>query len=802
MISRDLARRYRDAGFGLGGVFLKQSLYPRTELLAALDGADHVLDLGCGEGLLTNLLAEALPRARFLGVDLDAAKVAAGRKCLAGPNVELRAGNLFDTRVNGASAVIFNDVLHHLAPGHQEDALALAAVSLDDDGVLVLKEVCATDRLDRAHTTFWDSRLYPQDTLSFRPVAEWIALAGRHGFRLLQRTRVRHPWVASRSLLVFTKRPVPAFVSLPPALPAAPASPRVLLTGGTGFIGSWVLRDLLAHGLDGRAADVGVVTRRAWSLPPAVRQHPRVRVIEADLAQPDAGGRLGGPWDYVLHLAAEVDYFGGQATYRNNLAATTNLLAALKTAPPRRIVLASTMGAVDRARGDDCRQPLDENAAPHATSPYGRAKFEEENLVRASGLPFAIVRIPWCYGPGMSRSHHVRRLLNTVRKGGLATRFAWPGRVSLVPVDSAARVLIAAATRPTAAGQTFYTSDGEPVSFGELFAEMGAATGHGTAGQAGVPAFARWAARAFHFLLPFQLKALVCDALVVSDAKARTLGFSPPARPAGFLDGLARADARDTWPNRHRQLALVTGAASGIGRALARQLHARGHGLWLVDRDAAALAELAGRLQARHRVVDLASVTAAGAAVQLVGDSAAAVALVVNNAGLGYRGDHAALEPAKVEAMLRVNVAALVHATEAFTREMAARGGGTIVNIASSAAYQPLPYMAVYAASKAFVLSYTLAAGREQTAGGRVALLAVSPSGTRTNFQSTGAVKTNPGEKLLTPEATAADILAAIEARRPLTLSGGRARAMALFARVVPTSLLLRTWESLMRQGR
>lgn len=802
MINWSLGRRYQAAGFGLGGVLLKQSLYPRSTLVDALEGSDLVLDLGCGEGLLTNLLATALPRTRFVGVDLDAGKITAARQCAAGSNVSFHPQDLFTLAESGASAVLFNDVLHHLSPEHQDRALDFARQRLDGAGVLVLKEVAATDTLDRLHTTFWDRRFYPRDQLHFRTLADWTSLARRHGFRLLRQASVRHPWIASRSLLVFGQRPrmplprppVPAVTTLPPL--------RILVTGGTGFIGGWLLRTLLDEPIEGRSPHLGVVTRRPWSVPPELANDPRVEVINVDLAQPVAPGALGRSWDYVFHLAAEVDYFGGEATYRNNLAATTHLLDALKSHPPRRIVFASTMGALDRARLDPGVEPLTENHPAHPTSPYGRAKVAEEELVRNCGLPAVILRIPWCYGPGMARSHHVRRLLGDVRRGALATRFRWPGRVSLISAPSAARAFIRAAQLPQAAGQTYFISDGQPLSFGELFAEMGHVTGNPNAGMATIPAPGRWLLRRFHFLLPFPLKALVCDALVVSDARARALGISGEARPEWFLDSLARFDAGEDYTSRWRGCALVTGAASGIGRALARQLHARGHGLRLIDRDAAALADLVARIETNHAVFDLATLDADLAASQLAGADLPRVSLVVNNAGVGFRSGYAELPPSALDVTLAVNVRAVVLATAAFTREMSARGGGVIVNVASTAAFQPLPYMAAYAASKSFVLSFSLAAATEIRPGPKVDVLAVSPSGTATNFQKSGSVKVNPNETLSSPEAAAVGILRAISRRRLVSVIGVRGHAMGIFSRLAPTFVLVRTWERLMRKGR
>lgn len=803
MIDWTVASRYRRAGLGLGGVLLKQSLYPRELLLRVFDGSAQILDLGCGEGMLANLLAQGLPRTRILGIDRDSTKVRMADSCRSGERARFVEGDFLKADLPGADAVLFNDVLHHLPVSDQERAIEIARSRLDGAGILVLKEVEASDYLDRAHTTFWDRRIYPQDTLSFRTATDWISLAGRHGLRLTEQFLVRHPWIASRTVLVFTQRPrlaVPIARVKPPP-PARPGSVRALVTGGTGFVGEWLIREILAKGIAGAATHVGIVTRRPWSVPADIARHGQVTLLPVDLSQPFDEGALGGRWDYVFHLAADVNFFGGRKTYRNNLDSTANLLAALRAAPPRRLVYASTMGAVDRGRFDRCTQPLTADSPAHPTSPYGRAKLEEEKLVRESGIPSAIVRIPWCYGPGMSRTHHVRTLLGLVRRRAPVTRIAWPGKVSILPAPVAARQFVSAATAGEAENRTFFLSDGSPISFGDLFAEMGRVAGVPQAGAIRLPRACIGPARLFSFLLPFQLKALLTDALVVRDESAGRLGAATPAREFGFLDPLAGFDASEGWPNRWRSVAVVTGAAGGIGRALARQLHGQGYSLSLVDRSTGPLDEIANLLGGTARPLDLASLEQNTAAGQLAGSDAGRVVLVISNAGLGFRGRFTELEPEKVSAMLNVNVRAVVAATIAFARTMADAGGGTIVNIASSAACQPLPYMAVYAATKSLVLSFTLAAAAERPCNG-VRIVAVSPSGTRTGFQAAGSVRTNPGERLLDPETTAAEILDAAARGETLHIVGSRGRGMALFARLAPTRTLVRTWERLMRHGR
>jgi hypothetical protein len=183
--------------------------------------------------------------------------------------------------------------------------------------------------------------------------------------------------------------------------------------------------------------------------------------------------------------------------------------------------------------------------------------------------------------------------------------------------------------------------------------------------------------------------------------------------------------------------AVVTGASSGIGAAYARALRARGERVVLVARRAERLEALARELGglAEVSVIPL-DLTAPDAAARLYEATEArghAVDLLVNNAGVGHTMPFADQKPAVVRAMLDLNVSALVELTRAYLPAMRARGRGRIVNVASTAAFQPIPYMAVYAATKAFVLSFTEALSGELRGSG-VRVQALCPGVTGTEF--------------------------------------------------------------------
>ena len=179
-------------------------------------------------------------------------------------------------------------------------------------------------------------------------------------------------------------------------------------------------------------------------------------------------------------------------------------------------------------------------------------------------------------------------------------------------------------------------------------------------------------------------------------------------------------------------VAVITGASAGLGVEFARQLSRRGHRLVLVARRKDRLQELAAELgNARTIALDLAT---PGASARLLRDVEAAgenISLLVNNAGFGLIGRFAELDPERQRGMIDLNVGALTELCRGVASQMIARKSGAILNVASTAAFQPGPKMAVYFATKAFVLSLTEALHEELKPHGiKVSCLCPGPTGT------------------------------------------------------------------------
>jgi uncharacterized protein len=230
-----------------------------------------------------------------------------------------------------------------------------------------------------------------------------------------------------------------------------------------------------------------------------------------------------------------------------------------------------------------------------------------------------------------------------------------------------------------------------------------------------------------------------------------------------------------------RGAALITGASSGIGLELARQAARDGHPLVLVARRRDRLAKLAGEIEATYEVptsviaADLTDPSTPRLVHEECRRAGTAVEVLVNNAGFGGWGHFVETELAVELDMVQVNVIALLQLTKLFAADMVERGRGRILNLASTAAFQPGPLMAVYYASKAFVLSFSEAIANE-LAGSGVTVTALCPGPTRSEFQRRaeieGARLVSGWVKMMTAAEVAREGWAAMKRGRRLVVPG------------------------------
>jgi uncharacterized protein len=252
---------------------------------------------------------------------------------------------------------------------------------------------------------------------------------------------------------------------------------------------------------------------------------------------------------------------------------------------------------------------------------------------------------------------------------------------------------------------------------------------------------------------------------------------------------------------------LITGASSGIGEEFARQLAARGHGVFLVARREERLRALAGDLERLHGVraeviaCDLGDPAETEALPGRVAERGLDVEVLVNNAGFTTVGD-VHLNPDRQLGMIRVNCEALVALTSAWLPGMVERGRGAVIQLASVAAFQPIPVQAVYAASKAFVLSFSEAVSAELRGTG-VTMTALCPGPVETEFLGAGGFKTErPGPSFVWSSAESvahAGIDGAHKGKR-VVIPGLGNRATAMLGQHGPHAVLLGPYASVYRR--
>ncbi|MBW3570632.1 MAG: SDR family NAD(P)-dependent oxidoreductase [Gemmatimonadetes bacterium] len=259
----------------------------------------------------------------------------------------------------------------------------------------------------------------------------------------------------------------------------------------------------------------------------------------------------------------------------------------------------------------------------------------------------------------------------------------------------------------------------------------------------------------------------------------------------------AAARAKESGFGYRGKWALVTGASMGIGEGFARALAGRGMNLVLCARSADRLAALARALETEHGVraaVVAADLAQPGAPARAWEEASRGrgIHLLVNNAGFGLHGRFEELPVDRQAAMVALNCTALLELAHLALGEMRGRGSGGIVNLGSVAAFQPVPMKAVYAATKAFVLSLSQALVEENRGSG-VRILCVSPGPTPTGFQAVAGTRVRQGQVgVLRAEEVVDAALAALDAGKTHVAPGLANRLSTVFGRMLPAAVAAR----------
>lgn len=561
------------------------------------------------------------------------------------------------------------------------------------------------------------------------------------------------------------------------------------VTGAAGFVGRHLCRSLI---------DSGIVVHALVRRHEPLLEKMGVKLWVGDLWDEELLQSAMAGVGVVVHCAGDAAFGNGPHYHAANVELTRHVIGVARRCkePLQRFVHVSTIGAIDRSRQDDCRQALNEDSPAFPVSDYGRSKLEAEKIVSESGLSYAIVRPAMVVGDDMRFDSHFAVFARHAFAGSPLAWMAWPGQFSVVHVDDLVRAIQVLATHESAAGKVFFCA-GETLAV-NAFLDMCRPRPF----RIGL-SWIKPALRPVLAWVPFSLKAMLFPVLVASDARLRALGWAPEHSLASALAGvIARERARLDPVAPPGGQTVVTGAASGLGRALVSRLASRRERLLLIDRDASGLAELAAAYpHCTTRVVDLArdeEIESLLAAPEWTG---CAITELYACAGIGLRGRMQDIPTSGHLRMFQVNVLARIALASHAMAGMRRRYFGRVVLISSSSAFQPLPYMATYAATNSALLSLG-EAWAEEVARQGVHVMTVCPGGMHTNFQRTAGVKEIEGERLMTPEEVADLILAGLAKRRMTLIVSFRSFAMAMLARLLPRKVSVRLWHRLMEKMR
>ncbi len=249
---------------------------------------------------------------------------------------------------------------------------------------------------------------------------------------------------------------------------------------------------------------------------------------------------------------------------------------------------------------------------------------------------------------------------------------------------------------------------------------------------------------------------------------------------------------------------LITGASGGIGEAFARRLAQEKHNLVLVARSEDKLHVLCDELMLKHQItahyvaLDLTEKDSAKKLYEETEKHSFEIEWLINNAGFGSMGDFARLDYEKETGMIDLNIRALVALTHLYLQGMRQRKSGVIINVASTAGFQPIPFMATYAATKAFVNSFSEAIAEENRPH-NIVVTALCPGPTDTNFFAAAGAEPLKAKGMETPEEVVETALDAVKNGRAIIVSGWTNYIGSIFGTLAPNFLVTRTIGGVLR---
>lgn len=551
---------------------------------------------------------------------------------------------------------------------------------------------------------------------------------------------------------------------------------KILITGSTGFIGRNFL-DVLIPAAQSNW-DIVLIQRN-----PSLYENPKVRVIAADLNDISNYRSELQSADYIFHIAANADVGTSKEKVWNDYKSLEKILEAVgNNKSIKRFIFLSTIGAFDRAAFTSLTTKITNNSKASPRSEYGKVKLASEQLLKERKIPFTIFRPSWVWGSGMRTSSHLAFFNKLIEKRSLLARLGFSGKASFIYVgDLVASMFKVINDNDKYLNKSFFAAT-ETNRIKNVLASI-----HRLNSSSSwlVPLDFFKVFAPFHGYLPLPFNFLFLDYLVCDEKEFIDNFIS--SEPVLLKERIECIIHRD-------QYAVVTGSNNGIGLELSKLLSRKYH-LVLIDRDVTVIQkifkgeiviqmDLSDRQKTREILKDLKLTRKVG--------------LLVNNAGVGFKKSFSNAEIDTELLTIDVNIAAPMLLTHHFKKDLIGTNG-SIVNIASSVGYFPLPFMSSYAASKSFILSWSQAI--EEELRGLVKVITFSPSGTKTNFQNQAGVKVT--NDLLSPEQVAKEIyFSVLLDKSDAKLIGLKSKVLRLMMKFLPREIGLKLLGKLFSENR
>ncbi len=551
---------------------------------------------------------------------------------------------------------------------------------------------------------------------------------------------------------------------------------NIIITGATGFIGKIFLSHLL---LEIKPEDrCYLLIRKA-----ARFEDKRIVQLVGSLEELIKFEKEILSCEYVFHLAGNATY-GNDFDYdKVNFEPTVQIVNILKNSRYlKNFIFTSTIGAVDRAKNDDCRSPLSLHSVPNPISLYGKSKLKSEEYITKSGIPFTIIRPTWVYGKNMRTNSHINKFVSMVYQKSFALRLNFPGKVSLIHVDDLSKALVNCLDNDKVINKIYFAGT-EALSIGDIFNIIYKKINNKEIVKINMPRF-HFIMKKVHSRIPLTASLLFLDYLLAKDENFQNdFNLKEIKILSESVDDVIST-------NFNNGFWIITGANSGIGHELAERLDARNKKLILIDKDTGNLDPFKKHVLLK---ADLSNFNELVELSDAIGQYK--IFCLINNAGVGFRGSLKEISVEKIRKTVDVNVCYPVIFTKLLLDKLM-RDESIIVNIASSIAYNPLPYMSIYSSSKAFISNWSESLSYELKGSNRV--ITISPSGTYTNFQKNAGVKViGNGEGLLSPGYVADSIIKTVYGKKDIVILGFKTRMLLMFSKFLPRKINIHLWGKL-----